>query len=67
MQVKEEYRLVNKLRKQHICFLKQKMKMKSATQLHSKSKEDALTFCKNVLPLKKEDFAGCNCKPYSNI
>lgn len=40
------------LRKQYICFLKQKMRVKLATQLLNKSVGDALKFCKVVCKLK---------------
>ncbi|KAE9522390.1 hypothetical protein AGLY_017221 [Aphis glycines] len=44
--------LANKLSKQHIFYFKQKMKIKLATQLLSKSVADALKFCKNKLNIK---------------
>jgi len=54
LQEKEGCHLANKLRKQHICFLKQKMKVELATQLLSKSVADALKSCK--LNLNIPDF-----------
>ncbi|KAF0732914.1 THAP-type domain-containing protein [Aphis craccivora] len=53
LQKKKGSHLANKLRKQHIFFYKQKMKMKLATQLFSQSVTDALKFCKNSLHLKE--------------
>jgi len=53
LQEQEGCHLANKLRKQHIFYFKQKMKVKRATQLLSKSVADALTFCKNKLNIKK--------------
>ncbi|XP_016664918.1 uncharacterized protein LOC107885745, partial [Acyrthosiphon pisum] len=55
LQEKEGCHLANKLRKQHICFLKQKMKVKLATQLLSKSVTDALKFCKHKLNIPEFD------------
>ncbi|XP_022169295.1 uncharacterized protein LOC111033041, partial [Myzus persicae] len=55
LQEKEGCHLANKLRKQHICFLKQKMKVKLATQLLSKSVADALKFCKHKLNIPEFD------------
>lgn len=51
----ESCHLANKLRKQHICNFKQKMNIKLATQLLSKSVEDVMKFCKNKWNIK--DFA----------
>ena len=58
LQEKEGCHLANKLRKQHILYFKQKMKVKLATQLLSQSVADALTFCKNSLKLKEFSNAG---------
>uniref|UniRef100_A0A2S2NNN9 THAP domain-containing protein 9 n=2 Tax=Schizaphis graminum TaxID=13262 RepID=A0A2S2NNN9_SCHGA len=52
LQEKEGCHLGNKLRKQHIFFFKQKMKVKLAAQLLSQSVADAIKFCKNNLKLK---------------
>lgn len=57
LQESEGLHLANRLKKQHISFFKQKMKVKLATQLLSKSVADALEFCKNVLCL--DDFQSC--------
>ncbi|CAH1738656.1 unnamed protein product, partial [Aphis gossypii] len=57
LQENEGLHLGNKLRKQHIIFFKQKMKVKLATQLLSKSVADALEFCKDVLHL--DEFQSC--------
>lgn len=51
LQEAEGCHLANKLRQSHIFFFKQKMKVKLATQLLSKSVADALTFCKHNLRL----------------
>jgi len=51
LQDKEGCHLANKLRKQHIFYFKQKMKVKLVTQLLSQSVANALTFCKNSLKL----------------
>jgi len=48
LQEKEGCHLANKLRKNHILFFKQKMKVKLATQLLSQSVADALKFCKDT-------------------
>lgn len=56
LQEQEGCHLANKLRKQHIFFFKQKMKVKLATQLLSQSVADALKFCKDNLNLK--EFSG---------
>lgn len=52
LQETEGCHLANKLRKNHIFFFKQKMKVKLATQLLSQSVADALKFCKYTLNLK---------------
>lgn len=46
-----------KIRKAHIYFAKQKMKVRLAAQLFSKSVADALIFCKDILKL--EQFKEC--------
>lgn len=53
LQETEGCHLANKLRKNHIFFFKQKMKVKLAAQLLSQSVADALKFCKYTLELKK--------------
>lgn len=53
LQEKEGCHLANKLRKNHIFFFKQKMKVKLASQLLSQSVADALKFCKYNLGLKE--------------
>lgn len=53
LQETEGCHLANKLRKNHIFFFKQKMKVKLATQLLSQSVSDALKFCKYTLQLKE--------------
>ncbi|CAI6345174.1 unnamed protein product [Macrosiphum euphorbiae] len=58
LQEKEGCHLANKLRKQHLLYFKQKMKVKLATQLLSQSVADALTFCKDSLKLKEFSNAG---------
>lgn len=58
LQEKEGCHLANKLRKQHIFYFKQKMKVKLATQLLSQSVADALRFCKDKLKIDKFHKAG---------
>lgn len=58
LQETEGLHLANKLRRQHIHFFKQKMKVKLATQLLSKSVADSLTFCKDKLNI--QDFKNCD-------
>lgn len=53
LQEEEGAHLANKLRKQHIFFHKQKMKVKLATQLLSQSVADALKCCKNILCIEE--------------
>lgn len=57
LQESEGLHLANKLKKQHISFFKQNMKVKLATQLLSRYVADALEFCKNVLCL--DEFQSC--------
>ena len=57
LQEKEGLHLGTKLRKQHINFFKQKMKVRLATQLLSRSVSDALIYCRDKLNLK--EFANC--------
>lgn len=45
--------LANKIKKPHIFFQKQKMKVKLATQLFSSSVADALEYCRSELKLKQ--------------
>jgi len=49
LQENENCHLSNKLKKQHVFFSRQKMKVKLATQLLSRSVATALQFCKNNL------------------
>lgn len=58
LQETEGLHLANKLRRQHIQFFKQKMKVKLATQLLSRSVAESLIFCKDKLNL--EDFKNCD-------
>lgn len=58
LQENEGCHLGNKLRKQHIFYNNQKMKVKLATQMLSQSVADALKFCKNNLNLK--EFSDCD-------
>lgn len=51
LQESEGLHLANKLRRQHIDFFRQKMKVKLAVQLLSRSVAQSLLFCKNVLKL----------------
>jgi len=53
LQEKECCHLANKIRKQHIFFFKNKMKVKLATQLLSQSVADALKFCEYNLNLNQ--------------
>lgn len=53
MQEKEGCHLANKLRKQHLFYFQQKMKVKLATQLLSHSVADALKFCKDNLQIEE--------------
>lgn len=57
LQTHEQLHLANKLRQAHIDYVKQKMKVKLAAQLLSKSVSDALMFCRNKIKL--EEFANC--------
>ncbi|XP_050533048.1 uncharacterized protein LOC126901005 [Daktulosphaira vitifoliae] len=52
LQEQEGCHLANKLRKSHIYYFKQKMKVKLTTQLLSQSVADALRFCKYNLNLE---------------
>lgn len=58
LQEQEGCHLANKLRKNHILFFKQKMKVKLATQLLSQSVADALKFCKDTLKIHEFSNAG---------
>lgn len=62
LQNSEGLHLGNKIRKAHIHFFKQKMKVKLAVQLLSNSVADALSYCEEELGL--EEFKGCQptCK-----
>lgn len=55
LQEKEGLHLRNKLRKAHIYFQKQKMKVRLAVQSMSKSVADAIDFCREVLQLREFD------------
>lgn len=57
LQENEKCHLGNKLKKEHVFYLKKKMKVKLATQLLSNSVADALLFCKDNLKLK--EFSDC--------
>lgn len=57
LQESEGMHLGNKLRNVHINYVKQKMKVRLAAQVFSKSVADALLFCKNDLQL--EQFRSC--------
>lgn len=57
LQENEGLHLCNKINKRHIEFFKQKMKVKLATQLLSKSVAEALTFCNEHLKL--DEFKHC--------
>lgn len=56
LQENEGLHLGNKMRKAHVYFQKQKMKVRLATQLLSKSVADALDFCR--VELKLPEFQG---------
>jgi len=57
LQENEKCHLGNKLKKEHVFYLKKKMKVKLATQLLSNSVADALLFCKDNLRLDEfKDF-----------
>lgn len=58
LQESEGLHLGNKLRSQHVKFFKQKMKVKLATQLLSRSVADALIYCADKLRLA--DFENCH-------
>jgi len=62
LQEKESCHLANKLRKEHIFYCKQKMKVKLASQLLSQSVADALKFCKNNLKMNEFSDAGATIK-----
>ena len=57
LQSKEGIHAANKLKKHHIEWKQQKMKVKLAAQTLSQSVADALDFCENKLKLK--EFQGC--------
>lgn len=58
LQNNKGFHLANKLRKNHVFFFHQKMKVKLATQLLSRSVANALSFCQNNL--KRDTFQNCN-------
>ncbi|KAL4127076.1 hypothetical protein QTP88_011274 [Uroleucon formosanum] len=51
LQEDEGCHLANKLKEQHVFYSRQKMKVKLATQLLSRSVSEALTFCRDKLEL----------------
>lgn len=53
IQEKEGLHLGNKLRKAHIYFSDQKMRVKLAVQLFSRSVADAIDFCREILNMKE--------------
>lgn len=53
LQANEGLHLANKLRNKHVHFFKQKMKVRLATQLLSRSVAEALLFCQNKLKLSE--------------
>jgi hypothetical protein len=63
LQEQERLYLANELRKRHVLFFKQKINVKLATQLLSKSVANSLFFCKRILKLQQ--FA--NCKPTADF
>ncbi|CAI6370835.1 unnamed protein product [Macrosiphum euphorbiae] len=62
LQEKEGCHLANKLRKEHIFFCKQKIKVKLASQLLSQSVADALRFCMDNLKMDEFSEAGATIK-----
>lgn len=58
LQETEGLHLGNKLRKAHLNFFKQKMKVRLAVQLLSKSVADALSYCEEQLGLS--EFKNCH-------
>lgn len=58
LQENEGFHLANKIRKDHVFFFRQKMKVKLATQLLSRSVANALDCCQNKLKL--DAFQDCN-------
>lgn len=57
LQENEGLHLGNKLRKAHVQFFNQKMKVRLAVQLLSKSVADSLEYCEHILGLN--EFKGC--------
>ncbi|EZA51523.1 THAP domain-containing protein, partial [Ooceraea biroi] len=57
LQENEEMHMGNKLRNAHVHYFKQKMKVRLAAQVFSKSVSDSLLHCKNKLKLN--DFFSC--------
>ncbi|XP_072401245.1 DNA transposase THAP9 [Diabrotica undecimpunctata] len=57
LQEQEGLHLANKLRKNHVNFFNQKMKVRLAVQLLSASVADSLSYCLKELKLK--EFSGC--------
>lgn len=62
LQEKEGCHLANKLRKIHIFYYNQKMKVKLASQLLSQSVADALKFCRDNLKLREFSEVGATIK-----
>ncbi|KAE9524080.1 hypothetical protein AGLY_015445, partial [Aphis glycines] len=58
LQEEESCHLANKLRKEHLFYCKQKMKVKLVSQLLSQSVADALRFCMNNLKMDEFSEAG---------
>lgn len=58
LQEKEKLHLANKLRKGHIYFKNQKMKVRLASQLFSNSVADALAFCRELQMVGFDDVEG---------
>lgn len=70
LQNAEGLHLGNKVRKAHLNFFKQKMKVRLAVQLLSESVADALLYCEQELQLK--EFEGCHAtahflKVFNNV
>lgn len=66
LQEEEGLHLANKIRRMHINFFKQKMKVKLATQLLSQSVADALMFCENNLQIAEFENVSATVKFMNN-
>ncbi|KAL4088909.1 hypothetical protein QTP88_023992 [Uroleucon formosanum] len=68
LQEDEGCHLANKLKKQHVFYSRQKMKVKLATQLLSRSVSETLTFCRDKLelPAFKDSGPTIKCIKYFN-